>query len=75
MSQIPIRWPASRDDVWKTNIPQAHLSKDKSDQNWMVVDGARIVLPGGETPFSYGDNVNISALAVIHCYLYDSLSQ
>lgn len=67
--QIPIRWPESRDEVWKANIPHTHLAKEKSDQNWMVVDGDRIKFPGGGTHFHYGADKYISALAVVCCYL------
>ncbi|XVF37010.1 hypothetical protein REPUB_Repub19eG0108500 [Reevesia pubescens] len=43
--QIPIKWPQSRDEVWKENIPHTHLAHEKSDQNWMVVKGEKIVFP------------------------------
>ncbi|XP_031502330.1 probable methyltransferase PMT8 [Nymphaea colorata] len=61
--QIPIRWPRSRDEVWKANIPHTHLAHEKSDQNWMVVKGEKIVFPGGGTHFHYGADKYISALA------------
>ncbi|KAL9671803.1 hypothetical protein QQ045_009376 [Rhodiola kirilowii] len=61
--KIPIRWPASRDEVWKLNIPHTHLAQEKSDQNWMVVNGDKINFPGGGTHFHYGADKYIAALA------------
>ncbi|XP_027151527.1 probable methyltransferase PMT9 [Coffea eugenioides] len=61
--KIPIKWPASRDQVWKANIPHTHLAQEKSDQNWMVVDGEKIRFPGGGTHFHYGADKYIAAIA------------
>ncbi|KAL8153871.1 hypothetical protein V2J09_011631 [Rumex salicifolius] len=61
--KIPIRWPASRDEVWKANIPHTHLAKEKSDQHWMVVNGDKINFPGGGTHFHDGADKYIIALA------------
>ncbi|KAK4483183.1 hypothetical protein RD792_010363 [Penstemon davidsonii] len=61
--KIPIRWPASRDQVWKANIPHTHLAKEKSDQNWMIVDGDKIKFPGGGTHFHDGADKYIMAIA------------
>ncbi|CAA0824527.1 Probable methyltransferase PMT9 [Striga hermonthica] len=61
--KIPIRWPSSRDQVWKANIPHTHLAQEKSDQNWMFVDGERIKFPGGGTHFHYGADIYIAAIA------------
>ncbi|CAN4090706.1 unnamed protein product [Withania somnifera] len=61
--KIPIRWPASSDQVWKANIPHTHLAQEKSDQNWMVVDGDKIKFPGGGTHFHYGADIYIAAIA------------
>ncbi|XP_022134004.1 probable methyltransferase PMT9 [Momordica charantia] len=61
--KIPIRWPNSRDEVWKANIPHTHLAQEKSDQNWMVVNGDKIIFPGGGTHFHYGADKYIIALA------------
>uniref|UniRef100_A0A7N0T4S5 Methyltransferase n=1 Tax=Kalanchoe fedtschenkoi TaxID=63787 RepID=A0A7N0T4S5_KALFE len=61
--KIPIRWPASRDQVWKVNIPHTHLALDKSDQNWMVVVDDKINFPGGGTHFHNGADKYIAALA------------
>uniref|UniRef100_A0A0D9WTF4 Uncharacterized protein n=1 Tax=Leersia perrieri TaxID=77586 RepID=A0A0D9WTF4_9ORYZ len=52
--RVPIRWPRSRDEVWKANIPHTHLASEKSDQRWMVVNGDKINFPGGGTHFHTG---------------------
>lgn len=64
--QIPIRWPESRDEVWKANIPHTHLAQEKSDQNWMVVNGDKINFPGGGTHFHDGADKYIVALSRVH---------
>ncbi|KAH9621340.1 hypothetical protein KSS87_003860 [Heliosperma pusillum] len=61
--KVPIKWPKSRDEVWKANIPHTHLAHEKSDQNWMVVKGEKIVFPGGGTHFHYGADKYIAAMA------------
>lgn len=61
--KIPIRWPRSRDEVWKANIPHTHLATEKSDQNWMVVKGEKIAFPGGGTHFHYGADKYIALIA------------
>lgn len=61
--KIPIRWPMSRNHVWKANIPHTHLAHEKSDQNWMVVDGEKIKFPGGGTHFHDGADKYIAAIA------------
>ncbi|KAL5990555.1 hypothetical protein ACLOJK_011457 [Asimina triloba] len=61
--QVPIKWPRSRDEVWKANIPHTHLAHEKSDQNWMVVKNDKIMFPGGGTHFHYGADKYIASLA------------
>lgn len=61
--KIPIRWPASRDEVWKANIPHTHLAQEKSDQHWMVVNGDKINFPGGGTHFHDGADKYIISIA------------
>ncbi|XP_072971077.1 probable methyltransferase PMT3 isoform X1 [Typha angustifolia] len=61
--KVPIKWPKSRDEVWQVNIPHTHLAHEKSDQNWMVVKGDKIVFPGGGTHFHHGADKYIAALA------------
>ncbi|KAK8950553.1 putative methyltransferase PMT9 [Platanthera guangdongensis] len=61
--RIPIRWPQSRDEVWRMNIPHTHLAFDKSDQHWMVVRGDKINFPGGGTHFHTGADKYIAHIA------------
>ncbi|KAF6154765.1 hypothetical protein GIB67_032377 [Kingdonia uniflora] len=61
--KVSIKWPRSRDEVWKANIPHTHLAQEKSDQNWMVVKGEKISFPGGGTHFHYGADKYIALLA------------
>nr|DAD19930.1 TPA_asm: hypothetical protein HUJ06_021393 [Nelumbo nucifera] len=61
--KVPIKWPRSRDEVWKANIPHTHLAHEKSDQNWMVVKGDKIAFPGGGTHFHYGAGKYIASIA------------
>ncbi|XP_020589065.1 probable methyltransferase PMT9 [Phalaenopsis equestris] len=61
--RIPIRWPMSRDEVWKANIPHTHLAFEKSDQHWMVVRGDKINFPGGGTHFHTGADKYIAHIA------------
>nr|XP_011462272.1 PREDICTED: probable methyltransferase PMT3 [Fragaria vesca subsp. vesca]XP_011462273.1 PREDICTED: probable methyltransferase PMT3 [Fragaria vesca subsp. vesca] len=61
--KVPIKWPQSRDEVWKANIPHTHLAHEKSDQNWMVEKGDKISFPGGGTHFHYGADKYIASIA------------
>ncbi|KAL8170363.1 hypothetical protein V2J09_022167 [Rumex salicifolius] len=61
--KVPIKWPKSRDEIWKVNIPHTHLATEKSDQNWMFVRGDKISFPGGGTHFPYGATKYIKAMA------------
>ncbi|KAF8408332.1 hypothetical protein HHK36_007481 [Tetracentron sinense] len=72
--KIPIRWPVSRDEVWKANIPHTHLAQEKSDQNWMVVNGEKINFPGGGTHFHDGADKYIAALARMLKFPSDKLN-
>lgn len=45
------------------NIPHTHLANEKSDQNWMVVKGEKIIFPGGGTHFHYGADKYIASIA------------
>lgn len=69
MLQVPIKWPQSRDEVWKANIPHTHLAHEKSDQNWMVVKGEKIIFPGGGTHFHYGADKYIAAIANVRLHM------
>lgn len=72
--KMPVRWPASRDEVWKANIPHTHLAQEKSDQHWMVVNGDKINFPGGGTHFHYGADKYIISLARMLKFPGDRLS-
>lgn len=52
--------------MWKANIPHTHLAQEKSDQNWMVVNGEKINFPGGGTHFHDGADKYIAALARVY---------
>lgn len=52
--KVPIRWPASRDEVWQANVPHTFLATEKSDQHWMVVNNQKVNFPGGGTHFPDG---------------------
>ncbi|KAL0366904.1 UNVERIFIED_CONTAM: putative methyltransferase PMT3 [Sesamum radiatum] len=71
---IPIKWPKSRDEVWKANIPHTHLAHEKSDQNWMVVKGDKINFPGGGTHFHYGADKYIASIANMLNFSNDNLN-
>ncbi|CAL9230264.1 unnamed protein product [Arabidopsis halleri] len=72
--KIPLRWPVSRDEVWKANIPHTHLAQEKSDQNWMVVNGDKINFPGGGTHFHNGADKYIVSLAQMLKFPGDKLN-
>ncbi|PON94779.1 putative methyltransferase PMT [Trema orientale] len=72
--KIPIKWPKSRDEVWKANIPHTHLAHEKSDQNWMVVKGERIEFPGGGTHFHYGADKYIASIANVRLLAYTAIA-
>lgn len=72
--KVPIKWPKSRDEVWKVNIPHTHLADEKSDQRWMVVNGDKINFPGGGTHFHYGADKYIVSLAQMLNFPNDKLN-
>ncbi|XP_060186986.1 probable methyltransferase PMT3 [Lycium barbarum] len=72
--KVPIKWPRSRDEVWKVNIPHTHLAHEKSDQNWMVVKGEKIIFPGGGTHFHYGADKYIASIANMLNFSNDNLN-
>lgn len=63
--QVPIRWPASRDEIWQANVPHTFLATEKSDQHWMVVHGDKVNFPGGGTHFPNGADKYIAHLAKV----------
>lgn len=50
----PFPWPKSRDYAWFNNVPFPKLSVYKKSQNWVRVEGDRLVFPGGGTSFPKG---------------------
>lgn len=50
----PILWPKSRDFVWFSNVPFPQLTVYKKSQNWIRLEGDRLVFPGGGTSFRQG---------------------
>lgn len=50
----PFTWPKSRDYAWFSNVPFPKLSVYKKSQNWVRVEGDRLVFPGGGTSFRKG---------------------
>ncbi|KAL3623737.1 hypothetical protein CASFOL_032553 [Castilleja foliolosa] len=52
--KIPIRWPTSRDYVWRSNINHTHLAEVKGGQNWVHEKDKLWWFPGGGTHFKNG---------------------
>ncbi|XP_062117942.1 probable methyltransferase PMT7 isoform X1 [Humulus lupulus] len=52
--KIPIRWPTSRDYVWRSNVNHTHLAEVKGGQNWVHDMGQVWWFPGGGTHFKHG---------------------
>ena len=52
--RIPIRWPKSRDFVWKSNVNHSKLAEVKGGQNWVHENGSMWWFPGGGTHFKHG---------------------
>ena len=50
----PFPWPESREYAWFSNVPFPMLSVYKKSQNWVRVEGDRLVFPGGGTSFPKG---------------------
>ncbi|GJP51831.1 hypothetical protein CLOM_g10962 [Closterium sp. NIES-68] len=49
-----VPWPESRDQVWYNNVPHPGLASYKKDQNWVAMQGDKLVFPGGGTQFTHG---------------------
>lgn len=47
-------WPKSRDMAWYVNVPFKRLTVDKKKQNWVRLEGNRLIFPGGGTSFPDG---------------------
>lgn len=52
--KIPIRWPVSRDYVWRSNVNHSHLAEVKGGQNWVHEKDKLWWFPGGGTHFKNG---------------------
>ncbi|KAL8467567.1 hypothetical protein ACS0TY_030986 [Phlomoides rotata] len=52
--KIPIRWPTSRDYVWRSNVNHSHLAEVKGGQNWVHEKDSLWWFPGGGTHFKHG---------------------
>lgn len=72
--KVPIPWPASRDEVWRANVPHTFLAMEKSDQHWMIIKGDKVNFPGGGTHFHDGADKYIASLAKMLSYPRGDLS-
>ncbi|KAF3772813.1 putative methyltransferase [Nymphaea thermarum] len=52
--KIPLRWPISRDYIWRSNVNHSHLAEVKGGQNWVHEKGNLWWFPGGGTHFKHG---------------------
>ncbi|KAG9447134.1 hypothetical protein H6P81_013262 [Aristolochia fimbriata] len=52
--RTPFPWPASRDVAWFPNVPFKTLTETKGSQNWVRLEGRKLVFPGGGTSFQAG---------------------
>jgi len=52
--KIPIKWPLSRDYVWRSNVNHTHLAEVKGGQNWVHEKDQLWWFPGGGTHFKHG---------------------
>lgn len=60
--KIPIRWPTSRDYVWRSNVNHTHLAEVKGGQNWVHEKNQLWWFPGGGTHFKHGASEYIQRL-------------
>lgn len=72
--KVSIPWPASRDEVWQSNVPHTFLAMEKSDQHWMTINGDKVNFPGGGTHFHNGADKYIASLAKMLKYDNEDLS-
>lgn len=52
--KLPIRWPVSRDYVWRSNVNHTRLAEVKGGQNWVHEMNDLWWFPGGGTHFKHG---------------------
>ncbi|KAL4587452.1 hypothetical protein LXL04_000323 [Taraxacum kok-saghyz] len=60
--KIPIRWPTSRDYIWRTNVNHTRLAQVKGGQNWVHEKDQLWWFPGGGTHFKHGADEYIQRL-------------
>ncbi|KAJ6838447.1 putative methyltransferase PMT7 [Iris pallida] len=60
--KIPIKWPTSRDYVWRSNVNHSHLAEVKGGQNWVHEKDKLWWFPGGGTHFKHGASEYIERL-------------
>lgn len=60
--KLPIKWPTSRDYVWRSNVNHSHLAEVKGGQNWVHENGKLWWFPGGGTHFKHGASEYIERL-------------
>lgn len=67
--KIPIRWPSSRDYVWRSNVNHTHLAEVKGGQNWVHEMNQLWWFPGGGTHFKHGAPEYIQRYMCWVCFL------
>ncbi|KAF6167544.1 hypothetical protein GIB67_031745 [Kingdonia uniflora] len=60
--KLPIKWPISRDYVWRSNVNHTHLAEVKGGQNWVHEKDKLWWFPGGGTHFKHGASEYIQRL-------------
>ncbi|WVY97785.1 hypothetical protein V8G54_029936 [Vigna mungo] len=60
--KIPIKWPLSRDYVWRSNVNHTYLAEVKGGQNWVHEKDQLWWFPGGGTHFKHGASEYIQRL-------------
>ncbi|KVI03469.1 probable methyltransferase PMT6 [Cynara cardunculus var. scolymus] len=60
--KMPVRWPTSRDYVWRSNVNHTRLSEVKGGQNWVHEKDQLWWFPGGGTHFKHGASEYIQRL-------------
>ncbi|KAJ3687951.1 hypothetical protein LUZ61_017115 [Rhynchospora tenuis] len=60
--KVPIKWPLSRDYVWRSNVNHSRLAEVKGGQNWVHEKGKLWWFPGGGTHFKHGASEYIERL-------------
>ncbi|KAK7272842.1 hypothetical protein RIF29_13882 [Crotalaria pallida] len=58
----PFHWPESKESAWFSNVPFTKLVEYKKSQNWVRLEGERLVFPGGGTSFPDGVKGYVDAI-------------